>query len=992
VPGRFLTDAERARLTSFPEELAESDLTTYYTLSTDDLAVIRRRRGDSNRIGFALQLCTLRFLGFIPDEIAFEVSDDVVAYLAAQLEVDPLALAEYAEREQTRTDHLTEAMQILGFRSLELDDLVPLGKWLLERALEHDKPTLLFELAAEHLRAAKVVRPGVTVLERAVSSAREQAEKETHHRLASLLTPERAVELESLLVHDPKRRHSPFAWLCRNATSWGPVPILAEIEKLRFVQRLGADTWDLRTLNPNRIKFLAQLARRSTAQALQRSTEERRMSTLVCFLYESVWQLVDEIVDLFDRTLFHYHATAGNELDKLKQSNGRAANEKVVLFARLARVLLDDSIADGDVRAHIYRELPREKLSLAADEADEIARPLDDSYFDFLLTRYSRVRVFAPAFLDAIEFRSNGAGDAILEGVEALRRLNREQKRRVPDDAPLSFVPVRWRPYVVDDQGAIHRAYWELCLLSELRSALRSGDVWIPSSRRYANPQSYLIPSERWPEMQKEACTLLGASPNGAERLAFCAAQIEGRLSCLEQSFARGAAVRIEDGQLVVGRIEAEPLPEESIQLQELMAERLPRVELAELLIEVDGWCGLTEHLTHAGGAKARTRELRTHLFASILAHACNFNLSTMAQVAGLSPRQLAWTAEWYLREETLQAAANALVNYQHRLPLAIAWGGGTLSSSDGQRFPVAVKSTTASSIPRYFGFGRGLTFYTWTSDQFSQFGTKVISSTVRDATYVLDGLLDNQTELPIVEHTTDTTGYTDLVFALFDLLGLQFSPRIRDLADQRLYRMCPVAGYPNVGPFLRTTINQRLILEHWDDLLRVAASLKMGWVTASLLISRLQASPRQNALTKALQEYGRIAKTMFVLRFLESEEYRRRIGAQLNKGESLHALRAFLFFAEEGRIRRRNHQEQTHQAHCLNLLTNAVVTWNTVYEQAVLRQLHAEGHTFGPEAVAHLSPAMYGHINRYGKYRFDLEPLASGQLRPLRQPAPAIH
>lgn len=139
----------------------------------------------------------------------------------------------------------------------------------------------------------------------------------------------------------------------------------------------------------------------------------------------------------------------------------------------------------------------------------------------------------------------------------------------------------------------------------------------------------------------------------------------------------------------------------------------------------------------------------------------------------------------------------------------------------------------------------------------------------------------------------------------------------------------------------MRGTINRQLIVEHWDDLLRVAASLKLGWVTASLLISRLSASPRKNAIAKALQEYGRVAKTLFVLRYLESEEYRRRINRQLNKGESLHA-RVFLFFAEEARVRRRHLDEQTNQAQRLNLVTNAVITWNTVYIAEVLRQLCA--------------------------------------------------
>jgi len=105
-----------------------------------------------------------------------------------------------------------------------------------------------------------------------------------------------------------------------------------------------------------------------------------------------------------------------------------------------------------------------------------------------------------------------------------------------------------------------------------------------------------------------------------------------------------------------------------------------------------------------------------------------------------------------------------------------------------------------------------------------------------------------------------------------------------------------------------------------------VSRSLKLGWVTASLLISRLQASPRQTALTRALQEHGRIAKTLHILRYLESDDYRRRINRQLNKGESLHALRRFLFFAHEGHVRRREPDDQADQAACLTLLTNAVV------------------------------------------------------------------
>jgi TnpA family transposase len=243
---------------------------------------------------------------------------------------------------------------------------------------------------------------------------------------------------------------------------------------------------------------------------------------------------------------------------------------------------------------------------------------------------------------------------------------------------------------------------------------------------------------------------------------------------------------------------------------------------------------------------------------------------------------------------------------------------------------------------------------------------------------------------LPILEHTTDTAGYTEIVFALFDLLGLQFSPRIRDLGNQQLYRLDRSPRYQHLEPRLKGTIHRDRILRRWDDLLRVAGSLKRGWVTASLLISRLQSYRRQNALIGALKEYGRLVKTIFILRYPESEQLRRRINTQLNKGESLHSLREFLFFANRGKIRRKQEEEQGYQAMCLNLLTNCVITWNTVYMAVAIDQLRRVGHPVQESDLAYLSPCRCENINPYGKYHFEVsESLRGAKLRPLRPGRP---
>jgi TnpA family transposase len=341
------------------------------------------------------------------------------------------------------------------------------------------------------------------------------------------------------------------------------------------------------------------------------------------------------------------------------------------------------------------------------------------------------------------------------------------------------------------------------------------------------------------------------------------------------------------------------------------------------------------------------------------------------------------------LREETLKRANTALVNYHHGLDVSKIWGAGTLSSSDGRRFPVAGKSRQARSLLRYFGSRRGVTFYTWTSDQFSLYGGKAIATTVRDATYVLDEILANETELPILEHTTDTSGYTEIVFALFDLLGLTFTPRIKDLADQQLYRTdrLDLSHLPKVRERLSKRIDTSLILEMWDEMLRLSGSLKLGWVTASLVIQKLQASPRKSKLAKALQEYGRLIKTLHVLGWYESEEKRRWANRQLNKGEAVHSLKAYLSVGNRGVLRRKTDEGLQHQVGSLNLLTNAILLWNSVYMHEVLKQLEQEGYAVNGEDLKHVWPTRCEHINIFGKYEFNLEDARQRNgLRALRQ------
>ncbi|MGA9926896.1 MAG: Tn3 family transposase [Isosphaeraceae bacterium] len=268
----------------------------------------------------------------------------------------------------------------------------------------------------------------------------------------------------------------------------------------------------------------------------------------------------------------------------------------------------------------------------------------------------------------------------------------------MPRRTTVDFVPPKWRPYVIDGQGRIDRGYFELCVLSELRAALRAGDVWLESSRRYSDPETYLIPKDRWTALRGEVCQQLQIPDEGTARVAQREAELEALLERVDPLLDRDSGIRMEDGDLIVTPLEAEERPESAVVLEQLIDGRLPQVELSELLVEVDSWTGFSGCFEHASGRELRSQDLTGHLYASVLAQGCNIGLTRMAQISDRAYDRLAWCTTWYLREETLRAAVAAVVNFQHRHPMSRHWGGGAPSR---RRTVSGSRSRARSATPR---------------------------------------------------------------------------------------------------------------------------------------------------------------------------------------------------------------------------------------------------------------------------------------------------
>lgn len=247
-------------------------------------------------------------------------------------------------------------------------------------------------------------------------------------------------------------------------------------------------------------------------------------------------------------------------------------------------------------------------------------------------------------------------------------------------------------------------------------------------------------------------------------------------------------------------------------------------------------------------------------------------------------------------------------------------------------------------------------------------FQTQVIACGLREATYVLDGLLHNNTVLRPKEHFVDTHGYTEQLFGLCHLLGYSLMLRLT-VSKQTLYTLDRTKRYGRLDEVFQGAVDLALLREQWDQLVRVAASLRNRTAPAHVVLQRLASSTPSDRLAKALTALGRALKSLYLLRYIHDIALWGRMQLQLNRGERRHQLARRLFFANQGAFQIGDYEEIMNKATCLSLLSNAVVVWNTVQMTRIIDQLRAGGEVVTDAELARLSPLAFAHVIPNGTY-----------------------
>ena len=393
-----------------------------------------------------------------------------------------------------------------------------------------------------------------------------------------------------------------------------------------------------------------------------------------------------------------------------------------------------------------------------------MARPSDDQYQQELIEKYRSVKRFLPKLLRTVSFEGTPSGQATVRMLAFLASI---EGRRRPDmtKAPLEDIPAAWRRWLNDGEGRVNRAAYTLCAMERLQDRLQRRDIYVSPSERWSDPRLKLLQGTKWEALKPKICRSLGLQETPDQAINMLNEQLDNAYRQTVANLPDNAAVRIEGEPgreaLVISNLDKLDEPASLIELRQQVATRMPPVDLPEVLLEVHQWTGFADEFTHISEGKSRAADLPVSVCAALMAEACNTGLEPLIKPnnPALTRDRLSWILHNYIRADTLVKSNARLVDHQSRLALAREWGGGEVASADGLRFVVPVRTVHAGPNRKYFGSGRGITYYNFTSDQFTGFHGIVIPGTLRDSLYILEGLLEHQTGLPVKELMADTAG-----------------------------------------------------------------------------------------------------------------------------------------------------------------------------------------------------------------------------------------
>lgn len=878
-----------------------------------------------------------------------------------------------------KTRHLRHVLQFLSLRPVDAEG----ARWLQARAKEaaqtkQELPDII-NVLLEELINQRYILPGFSLLDRLARKAREEVNTAIYERTTAALDETTRSRLDEILA--TKGGKSDWDRLKKEPGRPTTREVAGFLKHIRWLGEMAAGLPDLVDVTATKLAQLILEARALDAAEMRVLATRKRYTLTVLLIQSQLRKSTDDVAEMFVKTVRKLDVDARKRLqeyrlDQLKQVDRLVGQLRDILTAYETEEPQADRLLAIE---HTLRDRPQQLI----DECDEYMAYAGNNYFPFMLAPYRTKRALLFDCLEVMQPQPTYRDGAFALSLTWLLTNRNSHKEYLTawhgqTELDLRWLPEKWRRLVVgkDESGQtrVHRKFLELSIFERVQEELQSGDLFIRQSDQYDDYRQHFIGDAALQAQLPAYTTLLNLPADGTnfatqlkEKLAAMAAQTDS-------DFPKNDSAAWGPNGLIIRKPASEIPPEGIEALDQVITERLGQHNILDVLVQTESWLDLHRLFGPLSGFESKLDDPRARCIATLFCYGFNMGASQTARsLKGFSRKQIAWLNLRHVTEERLDKAIVKTVNAYNRFVLPKYWGTGKSASADGTKWSMYEQNLLTEYHIRYGGYG-GIGYY-HVSDTYIALFSHFIPCGVYEAVYILDGLMRNESDIKPDTLHGDTQAQNTPVFGLAHLLGIDLMPRIRNIKDLIFYRPDRDTRFENVQPlFSGAAIDWELIERHYEDMLRVAVSIKAGMITPSTLLRRLGSSSRKNKLYFAFRELGRAKRTIFLLRYISDPQLRKTIHAATNKSEEFNNFAQWSFFGGEGIIAENVRHEQRKVIKYNHLVSNMIILNNVHKMSKVLSDLKLEGsHVVDERTLAALSPYRTSHVNRFGDYTMDL-------------------
>ena len=503
---------------------------------------------------------------------------------------------------------------------------------------------------------------------------------------------------------------------------------------------------------------------------------------------------------------------------------------------------------------------------------------------------------------------------------------------------------------------------------------LSCSDAYVEGAFTYDDPNKQFITWEQFEEEVDGYCDLTKLSKEPVKFVGSLQSKLRSTAQKVDENYHSNPHLIIEQGLPILKKLPTKKEHPDLEKIRKMIMDQMPVINIVDVIVDVEKWLSLSVHFKLLSGYETKIREYPSRFVATSLSYGCNLGpTQTERSLLKFTRKQIAWLFNHHVTEQKLIKVLRLLINRYNLFGLPRHWGAGDSVSVDGTFWDMYKQNLLAAHHIRYGRYG-GVGYY-HVSDRYIALFGNFISCGVHESVYLLDGIVENDSDMQPKKVHGDSWAQSEVLFGLASLLGISIMPRIKHFKHLNYYKASSKDHYENINElFTEKPIDWDLIETHYHDMLRVAISIYNGKIRASTILRKLCSKSRKNKLYFAFRELGRVERTIFLLNYINDPEMRRMIQAATCKSEEFNQFISWIRFGDGGVIGDNMRFNQRKIIKFNHLLANMLIFHTVVHQTKGINKLKDDGIDIQNEILSGISPYWTEHINRFGAFHLDMD------------------